>query len=208
MPIQLAIKKRTRIGSRESRRLRREGFVPGVVYGKGDSHEPIKVEISEFMSRIGFAKSLGIINLDLEGETLKGIIKEVQWDCLSDKPVHLDFQQVSDDQMVTVPIPLHLEGIPLGVSIDGGILDHSIHEIEVTVRAADIVPEIICNVGELRMNERLHLSGISLPEGMTVDLTSDPVVASVLPPKTLKLPAEEESAEEEEESAEPVAEEK
>lgn len=198
MPIQLNLQKREKRGSREARRLRRAGILPGVIYGGIESEESIKMETREFMTRIGYAKSLGIVELNLDGNVLKSIIKEIQWDTLSDQPVHLDFQVVSDDQMVTVPVPVHLEGIPLGVTMDGGILDHAMYEIEVTVRAADIPHELIFDVSELRMNERLHLSEVALPDGVEVDPTGDPVIATVIPPKTLKLADEEEEEEGEE----------
>lgn len=198
MPIQLNLKKREKLGSRESRRLRRAGFVPCVIYGGIQSDESVKIETHEFMSKIGFAKSLGIVELMLDESVLKSIIKEVQWDTLTDKPVHLDFQVVSDDQMVTVPVPVHLDGIPLGVTIDGGILDHAMYDVEVTVRAADIPSELVFDVSNMRLNDRLHLSEVTLPEGMAVDLTNDPVIATVIPPKTLKLSEAEEAAELEE----------
>ncbi len=96
------------------------------------------------------------------------------------------FPGVSDDQILTVPVPVHLKGTPLGVTIDGGILDHAMYEVDVTVRAADIPSELVFDVSEMRMNDRLHLAEMTLPEGMTVDLSTDPVIASIIPPKTLK----------------------
>ena len=201
MPIQLNLKKREKLGSREARRLRRAGFLPGVIYGGIESEESIKMDRHEFMTKIGYAKSLGIVELNLDGNVHKSIIKEIQWDSISDQPVHLDFQVVTADQMVTVPVPVHLDGIPMGVSIDGGILDHTMYEVEVTVKASEIPHELIFDVSQLRMNERLHLSEVPLPEGITVDLSNNPVIATVIPPKTLKL-AEEELEEEGEEGAE------
>ncbi|MCK5130949.1 MAG: 50S ribosomal protein L25 [Candidatus Sabulitectum sp.] len=195
------MEKRVNLGSRESRRLRRAGSLPGVIYGQG-SDISIKIEQIEFMSKIGYSKSLGIVELNVEGEILKSIIKEVQWDTLTDKPVHLDFQQVSDDQLVTVPIPIKLAGIPLGVSIEGGILDHSMHELEVTVRAADIPSEISFDVAGLNLGDRLHLSDVDLPEGLTVDFAFDPVIAGVIAPKALLVKEEEEEEGTEEEAAE------
>lgn len=209
MPIQLNLEKRVKIGSREARRLRRAGYVPGVIYGGVENELSVKMLTHEFMTSIGYAKSLGIVHLNLEGSTHKSIIKEIQWDTLTDQPVHLDFQVVSDDQILTVPVPVHLKGTPLGVTIDGGILDHAMYEVDVTVRAADIPSELVFDVSEMRMNERLHLAEMTLPEGMTVDLSSDPVIASIIPPKTLKLSEEEEEledAEEAEEGAEGTAE--
>jgi len=197
MPIQLKLEKRTKLGSRESRRLRRSGGIPGVIYGQG-SDVSVRLNTAEFMSKIGYAKSLGIVELDFDGKLSKSIIKDVQWDSLSDDPVHLDFQLVSDNQLVTVPVPVHLEGTPPGVSIDGGILDHSMHQLFVTVKASDIPPEIVFDVSHLKLNDRLHLSDVTLPEGLTADLTGNPVIASVIVPKSLKVKentAEEEVAE-------------
>ncbi len=182
MPIQLTMEKRVLHGSRESRRLRRAGSLPGIIYGQG-SDISIKIEQIEFMSKIGYSQSLGIVELNLEGEILKSIIKEVQWDTLTDKPVHLDFQQVSDDQLVTVPVPVKLTGIPAGVSLEGGILEHTMHDIEVTVRAADIPSEISFDVAGLNLGDRLHLSDVDLPEGLTVDFAFDPVIAGVIAPR-------------------------
>jgi len=202
MPIQLKIQKRELLGSRESRRLRRSGFVPGVIYGGKAAEVSIQVETRTFMSTIGFAKSLGIVQLDLDGKMLKSIIKEIQWDTLYDKPLHLDFQIVSDNQLVAVPVPVRLSGTPLGISIDGGILDHAMYEVEVTVKAANIPSELTFDVSEMRLHDRLHLSEVTLPEGMSVDLTGDPVIASVIAPKVLKVAETEEEGEEGEEGAE------
>ncbi len=201
MPIQLKMEKRVRLGSREARRLRRAGSLPGIIYGQG-SDVSIKIEYAEFMSKIGYSKSLGIVELDLEGEELKSIIKEVQWDTLTDKPLHLDFQQVSDDQLVLVPVPIKLSGIPAGVTLEGGILEHTMHELEVTVRAADIPSEITFDVANLNLGDRLHLSDVDLPEGLSVDLAFDPVIAGVIAPKALLVKEDELEEETEEEDAE------
>ena len=200
MPIQLKMEKRVLLGSREARRLRRAGTLPGIVYGQG-SDVSIRIDMFEFMSKIGYSKSLGIVELDLEGELLKSIIKEVQWDALTDKPIHLDFQQVSDNQIVTVPIPIKLSGIPNGVTLEGGILEHTMHELEVMVKASDIPSEITFDVADLNLGDRLHLSDVELPEGLSVDLAFDPVIAGVIAPKAL-LVKEEEEEETEEEDAE------
>ncbi len=196
MPIQLTMEKRTNLGSRESRRLRRAGSLPGIIYGQG-SDIAVKLQMAEFMAKIGYSKSLGIVELSIDGDMLKSIIKEVQWDTLTDKPVHLDFQQVSDNQLVLVPVPVKLSGIPVGVSIDGGILDHTMHELEVTVKAVDIPSDITFDVTELHLGDRLHLSDVDLPEGLAVDLAFDPVIASVIAPKALLVKEDEEETDEE-----------
>ena len=199
MPIQLNLEKRVKLGSREARRLRRANMLPGIIYGHGEDLS-IKVTHDEFMSKIGYAKSLGIIELALEDATLKSIIKEVQWDTLTDEPLHLDFQMVLDDQLVTVPVPVHLTGEPVGVTLDGGILDHTTHELNIIVRAADIPSELSFDISELHLGDRLHLSDVELPEGLATDYTFDPVIATVIAPKALLVQAEEEEEAEGEET--------
>ncbi len=191
MPIQLNIEKRVKLGSREARRLRREQMLPGIVYGHGKDLS-IKVTRDEFMSKIGYAKSLGIVELAYEEDTIKSIIKEVQWDTLTDEPLHLDFQQVLDNELVIVPVPVHLTGEPVGVTLDGGILDHTTHELNITVRAADIPSELAFDVSALHLGDRLHLSDVELPEGLIADYTFDPVIATVIAPKALLVQADEE----------------
>ncbi len=197
MPIQLIMEKRINLGSRESRRLRRSGSVPGIIYGQG-ADVSIKIEEIEFMSKIGYAQSLGIVELALEGEIMKSIIKEIQWDALTDKALHLDFQQVSDDQLVTVPIPVKLTGTPLGVSLEGGILEHTMHALDITVKAADIPSEVTFDVTELNLGDRLHLSDVTLPDGLTTDYAFDPVLAGVIAPKALLVKETEEEETDEE----------
>lgn len=199
MPIQLTMEKRVRLGSRESRRLRREGSLPGIIYGQG-SDTSVKIEQIEFMTKIGYSRSLGIVELNLDGKTFKSIIKEVQWDTLTDKPIHIDLQRVSDHQLVTVRVPVKLNGTPLGVSIEGGIVDHTMHELELTVKAADIPAELTFDVSGLNLGDRLHLSDVELPEGLTVDFAFDPVIASVIAPKALLVKEEEAEGEEGEDS--------
>lgn len=194
MPLELRIEPRTLTGSRESRRLRRKGMVPGILYGRGGE---VAVMINEhhFMTTVGYNASAGIVKLSLPGaKPVNCIVKEVQWNSVNDKPVHIDFLRVLPSQMITVHVPLHLEGNPRGV-LQGGILDHMLHEIEVTVKASDIPPHISVDVSSLEIGDSIHVSGIDVPAGMTVDMPGDPVIASVIMPRIMKGAAVEAEAE-------------
>ena len=115
---------------------------------------------------------------------------------INDKPVHIDFLRVLPSQIITVPVPVHLEGSPAGL-LQGGILDHMLHEVQLTVKASAIPPSITVNVSALSIGDSIHVSNLDLPAGMTVDMPGDPVIASVIMPRVMKAAAEAESTEEE-----------
>jgi large subunit ribosomal protein L25 len=192
----LKILERTEFGSRVARRLRRSGSVPAVVYGRGGDELQISVTEKEFMDTIGYSTSTGIINLNMGRKSpITAIVKDVQWDIISDRPVHIDFLRVSADQIVSIPIHVHLENTPVGVQF-GGVVEHALHEIVIKVRAKDIPSAINVNVADLNVGDSLHLSDIELPEGTELDMDNSLVVVSVVPPSVAKL--EEEEAEDEE----------
>lgn len=194
MPLELNIEPRTRKGSREARRIRREGLVPGILYGRG-GEVAVSVNAHHFMTVVGYNSSLGIIRLNIQGGKPENcIVKEVQWNPINDKPVHIDFLRVLPSQMITVPVPLHLEGSPKGL-LQGGILDHMLHEINVTVKASDIPQNIAVDVSGLALGDALHVSDIVLPAGMSIDMSGDQVVASVIAPRVMKSSSETEATE-------------
>lgn len=191
----LKITERTEFGSRVSRRLRRAGSVPAVIYGRGGDELNVTVNEKEFMEEIGYSSSTGIINLKMGRKSpVTAIVKDVQWDIISDEPVHVDFLRVSEDQIVSIPIHVHLENIPLGVKM-GGVLEHTLHEIVIKVRAKDIPEAINVNVEDLNIGDTIHLSQIVLPENMVLDMDSSLVVASVVAPSIAKVEVEEEEEE-------------
>ncbi len=192
----LIITERTEFGSRVARRLRRSGSVPAVIYGRGGGELKVMVIEKDFMDSIGFSTSTGIINLKMGRKSpITAIIKDVQWDIITDRPVHIDFLRVSADQIVSIPVHVHLENIPLGVKM-GGVLEHTLHEITIKVRAKDIPSSINLNVEDLDIGDSVHLSEITLPEGITLDMDDTLVVASVVAPSVAKVETEEAAEEE------------
>ena len=192
----LKISQRTQFGSRKAKRLRRNGQIPSVVYGRGGNELNVTVDEKEFMDTIGYSTSSGIIELKMGRKSpVTAIVKDVQWDILTDEPLHVDFLRVSADQIVSIPVHVHLENIPVGVKM-GGVLEQALHEIIIKVRAKDIPSVITVDVQELDVGGSLHLSEVTLPEGMVLDMDSDLVVASVVAPSGAKVEEEEEEEEE------------
>ena len=187
----LKIAERTEFGSRVARRLRRTGSVPAVVYGRGGGELKIAVIEKDFMDTVGFSTSTGIVNLKMGRKSpITAIVKDIQWDIISDRPVHIDFLRVSADQIVSVPVHVHIENVPLGVTM-GGVLEHALHEIIIKVRAKDIPSSINLDVEYMGIGDTMHLSEITLPEGMTLDMDPALVVASVVAPSVAKVEVEE-----------------
>ncbi len=195
MPQKLNVSRRSRFGSRASRRLRRQGSVPAVAYGRGGDEMNLTVDRKEFMDEIGYTRAISMIQLDLDGEVSTAIVKDIQWDVLTDKPVHIDFLRVSPDQTVTVPVPIHLMGKPEGVNM-GGVLEQVLNEIEVSVRASAIPAKVEVDVTGLLLADSLHVADLELDEGVTPETPLTSVVATVVAPTEV---VEEEEEEEEEE---------
>jgi len=203
MPVELSVRERSVFGSSESRRLRRDGQVPGIVYGKGVDDVAVVVDEKLFMTVIGYSTASGLLDLvysDVDRRT-SVIVKDVQWDPVTDRPVHIDFLRVSADQMVSVPVHVHLDNTPHGVMM-GGVLEHILHEVVIRVRAADIPHEIRVDVEGLDVGDSLHLADMGLPEGMSLDMPGDLVVATVVAPTVAAVAEAEEELEEGAEEAE------
>jgi large subunit ribosomal protein L25 len=205
MPVELSVKERTVFGSSESRRLRKGGQVPGIVYGKGVDDVAIVVDEKLFMTVIGYSTASGLLDLVYTDSDRKTsvIVKDVQWDPLSDRPIHIDFLRVSADQLVSVPVHVHLENTPQGVLM-GGVLEHILHEVVIKVKAADIPHSVNVNVEALEIGDSLHISDMEFPEGITPDMPDELVVATVVPPTVVVVEEVEEELEEGEEGAEPA----
>lgn len=203
--IELSFSDRAAAGSAEARRMRRRGDLPGVVYG-GGSEALVTLDAFEFMKKIGFSSSGMVALVDASGAKTTAIIKEVQWNRLTDKPLHIDFYRVSMDQIVEVRVPLHFEGTPKGL-LFGGVFDQLMHELQVKVKASAIPSKISVDVSGLEIGDSLHVSDLVLPDGVRVDSSLDLPVAHVVPPTVEKAkPAAEEASTEEAPAAAPAPE--
>ncbi len=192
MPIELTVEKRVSRGSAESRRMRREGLVPAVIYGRGGKEEALAVREAVFMKAIG-RSSPGIVTLKGLGKPVSVLVKEVQWNSLTDRPMHVDFYRVALDQIVSVRVPIHLSGSPRGV-LFGGVLDQLIHDLPIRVRAADIPASIQVDVSSLEIGDALHVSDLVLPAGVTAEIAGEQPVVHVAAPTVEKVKVEEGAA--------------
>lgn len=183
-------------GKGGARKLRASGRIPGVLYGHGKASTCVSLD-PHVLTRLLKTSDAGmntLIDVTIAGEKAGGervvLVKEFQRDPVRGEPLHVDLYQVDLTSTVEVEIPIHLVGRPRGVELDGGILDHSLRELEIACLPRAIPESIEVDVTDLGIGDTLHVSDLSLPEG--VELLSEPglSVASVVAPRV----AEEEEA--------------
>ena len=213
----LKAKTRDRFGKGEMHRLRSEGRVPGVVYGPKDDSLAISLdtkEVSYLLQHVSFENT--IIQLDITGKvkkSLQTLIREVQQHPYRAQIQHLDFYSVAKNRPVTVEVPIMLHGSPVGVRTQGGLVQHVLRDLEISVLPANIPEHIVVDITELNIHESIHVEEI--PKG-DYEILTDPgrTVVTVVPPVIHKEPepeevevAEGEEVEEEEMAGAPAAEE-
>jgi large subunit ribosomal protein L25 len=164
---------------------RKRDMVPGVYYSHGEGN--ISIEVSKLaLEQLVFTSEAHVIDLKLkDGRSKKCIIRDVQYDPVSDKPIHFDLQGLKENEKVMVEIPVTLTGgVPAGVR-DGGMLQHFIHRVRVSCLPKDIPQRIEINVAELAINHFVHIRDLQIPNVMILD-AADTTVAGVMPPHVVK----------------------
>ncbi len=194
----LEAKKRTQINKASRSALRKEGRVPAIFYSR--HHEPMSVDVSErALHPLVFTSKTHLIALNLDGqEELECIIKDVQFDPVTEKIVHVDLLGLRKGEKIQIEVPVQLIGTPIGIK-EGGILQHSLHKIEVECLPVDIPEHLEINVSELKLGSAIHIADLKF-DNMEILNTPESIVASVVHPKVEK---EETPAAEGEEAKEP-----
>jgi large subunit ribosomal protein L25 len=203
----LKAKPRSEFGSRESRRLRRSGFVPGVVYGGGSEARPF--EVAERDARNVLVHGGALIDLDIEGAgSVPVVIKEQQRDPVRGDLIHLDLQEVELDVAIQADVAIEILGAEESPGVtEGGVLEHVTHQVTVTALPTAIPESIPVDVSGMVIGDTLQLSAVIAPEGVEFFLGEDQdpdeiTIATLNPPRV-----EEEPEPEVEEEAELVGEE-
>lgn len=195
--VELTVKERDSFGSPESRRMRNEGWIPGVLYGGGKESVPLTVEVKALKQALGRGRRGNVIlELTFDGQSQghPAILKEYQNDPISGHLLHVDFLEVRMDQPIESKVTVELVGTAQGVK-DGGILDHGMRELHIRCLPTDMPGQIEVDVSALNINDSLRVSEVTAPEG--VEILDDPEahIAGVMAPK---LVVEEEVVEGEE----------
>lgn len=187
---------RTQTGKGAARTLRREGKVPGVIYGHDRNPEPVVVDTLALNKMLlGISAANTVLDVAVDGRPpVKALIREIQRDSVRPSEIlHLDLYEIRADEKVTLEVPIHLVGIPDGVRNFGGVLDHSLRELEIEVLPADIPEHIELDVTALTIGHSLFVRDIILQKGRILNDPDTPV-CTVVAPRTEETPAPVEEA--------------
>jgi large subunit ribosomal protein L25 len=199
--IRLEVQERERRGTRESRRLRRDGMIPGVLYGRGNKPHPICVQERELRRVLtGSAGLHAILDVVLAGQktTHASILKEYQVDPIRGKIEHFDLQEVRLDQPIQTSVVVELVGESAGTKA-GGVLSQVSREIRVEALPLEVPERIELDVSAMEIGDTLRLADLPAREGVTyLDDPEETVLATVTMPTKVEEPEVEEVEEGEE----------
>jgi len=160
--------------------LRSSGKVPAVFYGKKESSTPIAVSLSEFKKVWRAAGETSVINLSGDGIDLESLIYEVKCDPVTDIPTHVDFYVIEKGKKLEINIPLEFIGVAPAVRDLGGVLIKVLHEMKIEALPKDLPHKLEVDISTLAtMDSVVTASEVKLPEGVTLMVNPDAVVASI-----------------------------
>lgn len=189
--VTLPAEKRSDTGKGAARQLRREGYIPAVVYGHGIDSENLKVRIEDLESTLHDARvGSTLVDLKVDGDSAPVLIREVQRHPFKAEVLHVDFFKIRADEKVRVSVPLRLEGRAIGVE-EGGILQQNRYEVEVECLPGDIPEYFEMDVSDLDIGDSLHIGDLNTG-GVDVEEELDLTVCTVVPPTVITVEEEEE----------------
>lgn len=194
---------RKELGKGASRRLRAEGKIPAIVYGK-DEPLSIAIDAAEFAREFKHVSENTIISLGSGKKSRDVLIKDYQFDLIKDKMIHLDFYEVEKGKSLTTHVPVKLVGNPVGIK-EGGVLEEYLNELEVECLPKDL-PEIIeVDISALDVGDSIHVEEVKAPKGVTIHGSEGQMLVAVHHPTPTAAEAEEGEGEEVADAAETAA---
>jgi large subunit ribosomal protein L25 len=168
--------KRETQGSGASRRLRRSGKTPGIVYGANQAALGIELDHNDLfhaLQKEGFHSS--ILDLDIDGKIEKVLLRDVQMHPYKRLVMHIDFQRINENVAITMKVPLHFSGedIAPAVKTGGGLITHVHTDIEIRCLPAYLPPFIACDLSKLELGQSVHAKDLVLPEHVSLSTTAE-----------------------------------
>jgi large subunit ribosomal protein L25 len=185
--MKVVAKSRQEQGSSASRRLRRAGFVPGIVYGSNVEPTPVSIEHNPLYHSLRIeAFHASILDMELDGQTERVLLRDVQWHPYKPQVLHVDFQRVAADEKLTVKVPLHFVNAEVSpaVKLSSAIIGHVMTEIEISCLPQDLPSSIEVDLTNLEATSTVHAHDLKLPQGVTLAGTAvdNPVLVTVTLP--------------------------
>jgi large subunit ribosomal protein L25 len=198
----LQVVSRSRTGKGAARTLRREGKVPGVIYGHERAAESVAVDTATLAKMlVGISAATTIVDVSVDGRPpVKALIREIQRDSLRPADIiHLDLYEVRSDEEITLEVPIRLVGVPDGVRNFGGVLDHVLRDLEIEVLPSNIPEHVDLDVTSLAIGHSLFVRDLQVPNARILNDPDTPI-CTVVAPRAEETPA---AAAEEAATAEP-----
>ncbi|MCC6211388.1 MAG: 50S ribosomal protein L25/general stress protein Ctc [Burkholderiales bacterium] len=196
MKIEISARKREAQGTGASRRLRRSGRVPGIVYGGDQDAVTIELNHKELYQHLTNEKfHASILTLNVEGRPEEVLLRAFNMHPWKGHVQHVDFQRVAKDRKIHMKVPLHFVNAEVspGVKEQGGVPNHVVNELDISCLPADLPEFIEVDMGQLTIGHSIHVKDLKLPKGVDPVLHrgENPVVATIIQPV---LVTEEEAA--------------
>lgn len=189
---------RAGVGKGAARSARREGYVPGVIYGGGQEPQSINVKFNVLLKQLKAGRFLStLINVKVDGTDNKVVCRGVQRDVVKDLPVHVDFLRLTDRTRIALHIPIEYVNREKSPGLKrGGVLTEVRHDLELYVTAGNIPDKVTIDLDGTEINDTIHISHVTLPAGASPVITDrDFAIANIQAPSGLRSEDNEEAAE-------------
>lgn len=164
-------------------KLRNEGFIPAILYGKNVASLPVAVAENELQKQIREHGRNAIFQVEVQGQKQKVLIREVQIDKVTNKMIHVDLMAIDEETEVDTTVPVHLVGEAVGVR-EGGIVQHLLHELEITAKAEEIPEKIDIDISELDIGDTILVEQIAPNYSFKINHEGTEPIVTILPPET------------------------
>lgn len=174
---------RDETGKQVAKRLRKEGLIPGILYGVGEKPTALSInrkELTNLLNKFGRNKVFEVVLGS--GNKINAFIYEIQHSALNGEINHVDLKHISLQEKIHVTLPIHIEGVPEGVKNEGGLLEIVLHRIEVKALATNVPDKITIDVKDMHLGNVIHIKDLSF-EGIEFIADPDSPVVQVVAPK-------------------------
>ncbi len=179
--IQINAEPRTKLGGSSAAHLRNEGRVPGVLYGHGEASVAFHVKELDLRPLI-YTNETHLVKLSIGGAESRCILREVQFDPITDRVTHVDFVKLHAGEKIKVEVPVNLVGQSVGVK-DGGIIDHIMHKLTISAEPDAIPAHIDVDISNLKIGHGVHIKDLPEHPGYTIIGEETAVIVACAAPK-------------------------